>query len=122
MVGATAALTYDISFRLPFGSVCTSQATETFSDSRSTTESKLINAWPSFLRDHARRLVHLSRVLTNAERSSISADLDKLTTNGKYCTPLSVVSSGTALGCRLFRLYRPYRNNLLHSSTVSIFP
>ena len=97
MVGATAAIS-DISFRLPLGSVDTGQATVTFPDSRSTTESKLINAWPSFLLDHARRLVHLLCILTNAERSRTSAELDKLTTNGKDDTPLSVTSpsSGTA--------------------------
>jgi hypothetical protein len=99
MAGATAAVTCEINFRLPLGSVYTGQATVNFPDSRSTTESKLINAWPSLLQDHARRLVHLSRVVTNAERSSIGAELEKNMTNGKDDTPLSVASpsSGTAL-------------------------
>ena len=86
------------------------QATVTFPDSKSTTESKLINAWLTFLRDHARLLVHLFLVLTNAERSSIVVELDKRPTNGNEETPLDVASLpsiGTAL--RLpFLSYLPF--------------
>jgi hypothetical protein len=92
MAGATTAVTCEISFRLPFGSVYTGQATVTFPDFRSTTESKLINAWPSFLRDHARRIVNLSCVLTTAERFFIGTELDRLPKNGKGNIPSSVAS------------------------------
>jgi hypothetical protein len=94
--------------------VYTGQATVTFPDFESNTESKLINAWTSFLRDHVRRLLHLSRVLTNAERSSIGNDNDILLTNDKDETPMDVASlpsSGTALRSSFFHLYRSHRHN-----------
>jgi hypothetical protein len=45
-----------------------------------------------FLRDHALRLMHLSRVLTNTERYCIDAELDQLLTKRKTNTLLSVAS------------------------------
>jgi hypothetical protein len=94
MAGATATglVAFDISFRLQFDSVCVSEPAVNLLDTKSTPGPKLINGWASTLRNHARRLVSSSSVLTDAERSSLGAKLDKLPSIGASETPLSLAS------------------------------
>jgi hypothetical protein len=70
---------------------------------------KLINAWPSFLRDHARRIMQLFSVLTHSKRSSLDTKLEKLQTNEKDNTPVSVASL-------------PSSSTALHSSFIPSLP
>jgi hypothetical protein len=92
---ATAVPTIDLLLRLPFD-----DAAVTPMDTTSTTGPTLTKGCTSFLRNHARRLVPITGVVTDAERSSVDADLDYLSTIGTDNTLLSVaalLSIGTKL-------------------------
>jgi hypothetical protein len=79
--------TVDLLLRLPFDDAALAPL-----DPTSTTGPKLTKVWTSLLRNHARRLVQIFRVVTDAERSFVDADLDYLSTAGTDNTPLSVAA------------------------------
>jgi hypothetical protein len=96
MSGASASATCETSYRLPFDSVYTGQAAANVPDFTSTTGPDLLS---HSIREQARRFAILSYILTDAERFSIDAKLDRLLTSRRCNTPLSVApaSIGTTL-------------------------
>jgi hypothetical protein len=101
--------TLEIQLRLQFDGVCVGQYALTLLDHTSGTPllpagSKLQHDWIRHLRGHARRLVHLSSVLTDDERQSLGTALELLNLDGTGNYPLSICQPPTNnTGVRMIR-------------------
>jgi hypothetical protein len=101
--------TLELQLRLQFDDVCVGQYALTLLEHTSGTPllpagSKLQHDWIRHLRGHARRLVHLSSVLTDDERQSLGTALELLNLDGTGDSPLSICQPSTNnTGVRMIR-------------------